>query len=213
HIMDDELVMADLIDHNPNVFYELAVRHALRKPIVQLIEKNQTPPFDVSTTRTLRVNWRDLDGLERQQQKLKSQMEAALTNPAEADNPISVTIDIAAMASSNEPVQKTLGKILSRLENIQSVNSLLAGPDVDLGSLQGVFDKLSGYLNSLEIQVDSLSLSDKDSKTQYAEEAKRIIVAARRQIHTASVELKKELDDAYAEEMAMSIAYDIYRGK
>jgi len=33
HIVDAELVIADLTDKNPNVFYELAIRHAIRNPI------------------------------------------------------------------------------------------------------------------------------------------------------------------------------------
>lgn len=37
-LMDSPLVVADLTEHNPNVFYELAIRHALKKPIVQLIQ-------------------------------------------------------------------------------------------------------------------------------------------------------------------------------
>ncbi len=37
HLIDDDLVVADLTGSNPNVFYELAIRHATRKPIVTLI--------------------------------------------------------------------------------------------------------------------------------------------------------------------------------
>src|SRR3954464_14465268 len=47
HLVEDPLVIADLTDHNPNVMYELAIRHAAQKPFVQLIDKNQTIPFDV----------------------------------------------------------------------------------------------------------------------------------------------------------------------
>ena len=47
NLVEWELVIADLSEHNPNVFYELAVRHALKKPIVQLIQAGQKIPFDV----------------------------------------------------------------------------------------------------------------------------------------------------------------------
>jgi hypothetical protein len=36
HIVNCPLVVADLSYHNPNVFYEIALRHAVRKPIVQV---------------------------------------------------------------------------------------------------------------------------------------------------------------------------------
>jgi len=39
HILKDRIVIADLTDHNPNVFYELALRHAFRKPVIQIIQK------------------------------------------------------------------------------------------------------------------------------------------------------------------------------
>src|SRR5215217_1908457 len=57
-IMDDDLVVADLTGHNPNVFYELAVRHAVGKPLVQLIDRDEKVPFDVSTMRTIEINHR-----------------------------------------------------------------------------------------------------------------------------------------------------------
>ncbi len=37
HVVGDPLVVADLTGQNPNVFYELAIRHAIRKPFVPLI--------------------------------------------------------------------------------------------------------------------------------------------------------------------------------
>lgn len=56
HVMDDPLVVADLTDGNPNVFYELALRHAVQKPLVQLIEKGQRIPFDIHPMRTITVD-------------------------------------------------------------------------------------------------------------------------------------------------------------
>lgn len=53
HLIHDDLVIADLTDHNPNVMYELAVRHAYRKPVIQMISRDQVIPFDVGNQRTI----------------------------------------------------------------------------------------------------------------------------------------------------------------
>jgi hypothetical protein len=46
-VQDADLVVADLTGHNPNVFYELAVRHAMEKPIIHLIDPRLSKiPFD-----------------------------------------------------------------------------------------------------------------------------------------------------------------------
>ena len=54
YLRDAPVVVADLTDHNPNVYYELAVRHALQKPFVHMIEKRQKLPFDVSPNRAIK---------------------------------------------------------------------------------------------------------------------------------------------------------------
>ena len=51
HVLDDPLVVVDLTGHNPNVFYELAIRHVIRKPVVQIIASGDSLPFDVSQSR------------------------------------------------------------------------------------------------------------------------------------------------------------------
>ena len=47
-IFEADLCIAVLTDHNPNVFYELAVAHSAQRPVIILIEKGQRLPFDVS---------------------------------------------------------------------------------------------------------------------------------------------------------------------
>jgi tetratricopeptide (TPR) repeat protein len=49
-----ELVVAELSIDNPNVFYELGVRHALRNAgIVMLYDRSRRPPFDIAGERML----------------------------------------------------------------------------------------------------------------------------------------------------------------
>jgi hypothetical protein len=55
-LLEDHIVVADLTDHNPNVFYELAIRHFSQKPAIHLIADGQTIPFDVATQRTILIS-------------------------------------------------------------------------------------------------------------------------------------------------------------
>src|SRR5579884_4202918 len=57
HLWNDELVIADLTGSNPNVFYELAVRHIRRKPFVHMIQAGQRIPFDVAPNRTIEFDF------------------------------------------------------------------------------------------------------------------------------------------------------------
>lgn len=53
HILEDELVVADLTGLNPNVMYELGVRHSIEKHAIIICEKGTILPFDTKDARTL----------------------------------------------------------------------------------------------------------------------------------------------------------------
>jgi len=50
-ILDYELCVAVLTFHNPNVFYELAIAQAARRPVIILIDKGNDLPFDIKDMR------------------------------------------------------------------------------------------------------------------------------------------------------------------
>jgi hypothetical protein len=120
HIMDDPLVIADLTERNPNVFYELAIRHAIRKPLVQIIKKGETIPFDVAGTRTIPVDHRDLDSVEEAKREIVRQIKSVEKNPSLVDSPISVSLDLQILRQSDNPEQRSLADILSAISELRS---------------------------------------------------------------------------------------------
>lgn len=50
-ILHDDLVVAVLTGHNPNVFYELAIAQAAARPVIILLRKGQMLPFDIQDLR------------------------------------------------------------------------------------------------------------------------------------------------------------------
>jgi len=120
HLLDDDLVVADLTGHNPNVFYELAVRHAKRKPVVQIIRADQDPPFDVLQSRTIKFDERSPRSVEECKQKLEAQIREVENDPACADNPISQAIDLWSLRQSDNPVEKSNAEIMAMLRELLS---------------------------------------------------------------------------------------------
>ncbi len=46
-LLQADLVIADLTAANANVYYELAIRHAVERPFIHVIKSGQRPPFDI----------------------------------------------------------------------------------------------------------------------------------------------------------------------
>ena len=55
-ITKSDLIVADLTGSNPNVFYELGIAHALKRPVILLTQIIDDVPFDLRTYRLIEYN-------------------------------------------------------------------------------------------------------------------------------------------------------------
>jgi hypothetical protein len=86
HLLNDDLVVANLTGLNPNVMYELAVRHAIFRPVVVLAKETTVLPFDVSNERIIFfIN--DMAGVQDVLPRFKTTVTLAMQDQT-ADNPI-----------------------------------------------------------------------------------------------------------------------------
>jgi len=54
-MFEADLVVADLTNHNPNVFYELGIRHCAQKPTIHLLAAGDSIPFDLGENKVIEV--------------------------------------------------------------------------------------------------------------------------------------------------------------
>jgi len=120
HLIDDPLVIADLTGPNANVFYELAIRHAFRKAVVQIIDAAQAIPFDLAASRTVKFDYRDLDSVDAARKEIERHIKAVEENPEEVDNPLTQAVDVQSLRRSDKPVEKSIGDIMAILQDLQT---------------------------------------------------------------------------------------------
>lgn len=101
YLFRSRLVVADLSFANANVFYELALRHAVRLPIVQIVRHGDPIPFDVNQMRTVMIDNRDiytlLPNVELYKSEIASQARRALEAGVEVDTPVSMYFPAARL--------------------------------------------------------------------------------------------------------------------
>jgi len=117
HLIEDELVIANLTNLNPNVMYELAVRHCKRLPVVSIAENGTELPFDISEERTIFYE-DDLMGGVELKSKLVGAVNAAM-DEKKPDNPVyrAATELLIKNSSETTDANKHILERLDRLEN------------------------------------------------------------------------------------------------
>jgi hypothetical protein len=134
-ILTVPLVIADLTEFNANVFYELAIRHAAKMPVVQMIQAGQKIPFDVGEMRTIHVDSQDLASVDEAKKELAAQIESLEDDPSALDSPLSLVLAMLKLSASDKPNERVLtnlvammSDVLGSVRGLEMKQSLAEGP-------------------------------------------------------------------------------------
>lgn len=126
-IVESDIVICDLSARNPNVMYELGIRHAFNKPVVLIKDKRTEKIFDIQGLRyseydeSLRI-----DSVQKDLTKITN----AIKDTASADNTaINSIVQLAGINTAELPEKQTISNdthiILSAINSIENrINEL-----------------------------------------------------------------------------------------
>jgi DNA-binding CsgD family transcriptional regulator len=111
-IKASKIIIADLTEKNPNVFYELGLSHSIGKPVILITASIGDVPFDLQSLRVIIYNkenpyW----GLDLKN-KIKSSIQEIMISPTEA-----VPLMFRKISKSQAPIESEISNRISRLED------------------------------------------------------------------------------------------------
>ena len=104
------ILLADITDQNPNVFYELGVRHALSKRTIIVSQRYEDVPSDLRGYWTI-IYGRGPGDVSRFRTEFKSLIDSIEDNPEKSDNPVSDVLDKYNLNLSNVVNKENVKKL------------------------------------------------------------------------------------------------------
>lgn len=116
HILRARAAVADLTGRNPNVFYELAVRHTARLPVALIVARDEPPlPFDIAQMRTIRFDHTDLESADQCRQAIVAHLREALAGAVES--PVITSMDLRILQGGNQ-VERNVAELITGVEEL-----------------------------------------------------------------------------------------------
>lgn len=184
HLLEDDLVIANLTSLNPNVMYELAVRHCVGKPVITIAENGTNLPFDIAEERTIFFE-NDMRGVVELISLLRQAISANEEKPI-IDNPVlrvrehRVLVESLGQSDANEILADRLDGIEELLVSLVNAK-LTPNTNIILQSkrgapqiynfyivIEGLRDNIEKFMNLLSDIKGVFNISLGKSQEKYA---------------------------------------------
>lgn len=133
HIYQDDIAVVDITTLNPNVFYELGVRHALCASVTVLIRKKDTKlPFNIQGLNVIEYDPEDMESVE----NTKTKIQEFVRNGLQASTGDSLVHEVLPLKIATAP------RVIE--ETQQFSYSLIESPEKSIHITTGDIQKIKG---------------------------------------------------------------------
>ncbi len=141
------VVLADVTGKNPNVFYELGLAHACRKPVLLITGSLEDVPFDLKGLRVIEYNKDDENWGSILKDRIADNLRAALSDPTVAI-PATFLESTVDATHSTDPLSLQLRQISDELRALRASISPKAAPTGEAKHLMALLERHSNLLRN-----------------------------------------------------------------
>ncbi len=137
YVVETKYAVADLHGFNPNVMYELGVRHSFNLPTILRIDYDQKMPFDLFSERAIQIDLSDLSSHETLSMNIRKFI-------LSIDNGIKYTSPVLANTKlKSEIAEKTIATISQLIDSVDA--------------LEFSVEDISSNIDTLNYNIDSVN--------------------------------------------------------
>jgi hypothetical protein len=168
-----DAVIADLTDLNPNVFYELGVRHALRSGTVLVAIKGTKPPFDVGDLRV--ISYEDRVGGEKVAiPQIQDALRSVLAESTSQDSPV---LHAIPQLASRRPASELEANIAALEQQASVLRAQLEVSERSNLASQGTLEALRQAVESLTSDLPKRERKEAEEKIESEAKAREALQA------------------------------------
>lgn len=197
HVIESDLVIADVSGGNPNVMYELGLRHITGKPTIHIGEAGQLP-FDIASIRTIRYQ-RARSHLAGARKEIESALEVGLRDGFELLTPARVLRGLQSVDGPSSSAESG---------NAEGEDS--PGLLDDFAAIEGGLDEMTADMETIGKTMETIGALTEQSNTEMLDltqanapaSARLAAVARYAQSISAPAGELKTVAETFAERMA-----------
>ena len=209
-IIESEVIVADLTDSNPNVYYEVGLAHASEKPVVLISQDVEGVPFDLRSYRIFGYDTR-FDRFDEAKEKLTTLAQQIAEGTTTFGNPVSdfrkgarppeqaIPREAPPVQNHNEPVQNHNETGPGQPGLLDLVVGVQEGSRNTTAILVEMSEHLEGVWHRVEDTTPKLALASKNKDIRWARNLLRSLGKGLEEHYAGLRDSNRRLWDVWAE--------------